>query len=95
MGAAIALPALTRMNEGAVLLVGAASIVGPLAAAAGSWLAGRGRGRWAGALLLVSVLTPTYFFAVLNVPALVVGIALLAAPDKVLSNELGPASPRT
>jgi hypothetical protein len=95
VGAAIALPAVASMNEGAVLLVGAASILGPLAAVAASWLVGRCRGRWAGALLLVSVFTPTYFFAMLNVPALVVGVALLAAPDKVLSPDRGlkPASP--
>ena len=95
VGAAIALPTLASMNEGAVLLVGAASILGPLAAVAASWSIGRRRGRWAGALLLVSVFTPTDFFAVLNVPAFVVGIALLAAPDKVLANdrEVKPASP--
>ncbi len=95
MGAAIAVPALASMNAGAVLLVGAASILGPLAAVAASWLVGGRRDRCAGALLLVSVFTPTYFFAVLNLPALVVGIALLAAPDKVLSNDRGlkPASP--
>lgn len=88
VGAAIALPALASINEGAVFLVGAASILGPLAAVAGSWLVGRRGGRAAGASLLVSVFTPTYFFAVLNVPALVVGVALLVAPDRVLSNNL-------
>jgi len=75
------------MNGGAVLLVGAASILGPFAAVAASWLMGRRRGRAAGAALLVSVFTPTYFFAVLNVPALVVGIALLATPERVLSHD--------
>jgi hypothetical protein len=92
VGAAIALPALASMNEGAVLLVGAASILGPLAAVAASWLVSRRRGRSAGAFLLVSVITPTYFAALLNVPALVVGVALLAWPGRVLTNarEMGP-----
>jgi hypothetical protein len=49
-------------------------------------LIGRPRPRSAGALLLLSVVTPTYFFAVLNLPALIVGVALLAAPEKVLSD---------
>ena len=95
VGAAIALPAVASMNDGAILLVGAASIFGPLAAVAASWWLGRRRCRLAGALLLVSVFTPTYFFAVLNLPAFVVGIALLAAPDKLLSSgrEVNPASP--
>ena len=83
VGTAIALPALATMNGGAVLLVGAASIFGPLAAVAASWLVGRRRQRWGGALLLLSVVTPTYFFAVLNLPALFIGVALLAAPGRV------------
>ena len=86
VGAAIALPALATMNDGAVLVVGAATIVGPLAAVASAWLMGRRSGRWAGALLLLSVLTPTYFFAALNLPALFAGLALLAAPGTVLSD---------
>lgn len=96
VGAAIALPALATMKDGAVLLVGAASILGPFAALAASWLMGQHRGRAAGASLLVSVFTPTYFLAVLNLPALVVGIALLAAPNRVLSKDrdLTPGSPR-
>jgi hypothetical protein len=94
VGAAIALPALATIDDGALLLVGAASILGPVAAVLASWLIGRHRGREAGALLLASVFTPTYFFVVLNLPALVLGIALLAVPGKVLPDEhaVAPAS---
>jgi hypothetical protein len=94
VGAAIALPALATVDDGAVVLVGAVSILGPVAALFASWLIGRHRGREAGALLLASVFTPTYYFAVLNLPALVLGIALLALPGKVLPDEhdVGPAS---
>lgn len=97
VGAAIALPALASMDEGAVLVVGAASILGPFAAVAASWLAGRRGDRSAGAFLVISVFTPTYFAALLNLPALVVGIVLLAAPGKVLSDrsDIAPASHRS
>ena len=93
VGALIALPAVASVTEGTVLLVGAASILGPLAAVAAAWFLGRRWSRGAGASLLVSVFTPTYFLAVLNVPALVVGIALLAAPDRVLSSDRGSSRP--
>ena len=99
VGTAIALPALASVNDGSVLLVGASSILGPLAVVArpDCWAVARARG--AGASLLVSAFTPTYFFAVLNLPALVVGIALLPAPHKVLPTRrpapaIGPPASR-
>lgn len=85
VGAAVALGSLGEVNSDARLLVGAASVVGPLAAVGAAWLLARGADRTAGVLLLVSVLTPTYFAWVLNVPALVVGLALLAAPRAVVA----------
>ena len=84
LGAVVALGALDEVNDDARLLVGAASVLCPLAAVGASRLLARGADRAAGVLLLVSALTPTYFAYVLNVPALVVGFALLAAPRAVL-----------
>lgn len=80
----VALGSLREVNSDARLLVGAAAIVGPLAAVGAARTLARGSDRLAGVLLLVSVLTPTYFAWLLNVPALVVALALLAAPRAVL-----------
>ena len=78
-GAAIALPSVGSADGDARLIVGLASTLGPLAAVAAASLILRGHDRAAGACLLVSVLTPTYFAYVLNLPALVVGLTLVAA----------------
>ena len=83
VGAAIALPALGSVNVDARVFVGVVSVLGPLAAVGASRMIGRGADRPAGALLLVSVLTPTSFASILHVPALVLGLLLLAAPGVV------------
>lgn len=82
VGAGIALSALFvgDFERRALVIVTAASILGPLAAVGAAWCFRRGDNRRAGALLLVSVLTPTYFAAVVNVPALVVGLAEVIRP---------------
>ena len=78
LGAAVALAALPSVYADARVLVGLASVLGPLAAVGAAHLLARGRDRGAGGLLLASaLLTPTYFAYVLNVPALVVGAVLL------------------
>jgi hypothetical protein len=84
IGASVALSALGDVNADARFFVGAFSIGGPLAAIGAAWLVGRRADRSAGALLVVSVLTPTYFAYILNLPALLVGLALVAAPHVVL-----------
>ena len=84
IGALVALASLGNVNADARLLVGAFSVAGPLAAVGAAWLLGRGADRGAGALLLVSVLTPTYFAYILNLPALVIGLALVVAPHAML-----------
>lgn len=84
VGAAIALASLDGVNADARPIVGVASILGPLAAVLASRSVARAADRVAGGLLLMSVLTPTYFAYVLNLPALVIGIALLAVPQVVL-----------
>jgi HAAS len=79
VGAAlIALTSLGAVNGDARLLVGAASVVFPLAAVMAAFAAVRDRLRLAGALLVVSAATPTYFFWVANLPALIIGVLLIS-----------------
>lgn len=84
VGAVIAWSALGTVNADARWIVAAASVLGPAAAVAAAGSLGRRHDRLAGTLLLVSVLTPTYFAAVVNLPALVVGLVLLVAPRSIL-----------
>lgn len=77
VGAGIALSALRDVNPDSRVIVVIASILGPAAAMAAAVLVGRRQDRWAGALLVLSVVTPTYFAAALNLPALLVGLYLL------------------
>jgi hypothetical protein len=79
LGALIAVASLASVNDDARLLVGGLTIGGPLAAAVASYALAGHRDRVAGVLLLVSVATPTYFFWIVNLPALVLGLALLVA----------------
>jgi hypothetical protein len=80
VGALVAFAGISDVNADARLLVGLASGLGPLAAVAASIAVGRRRDRWAGLLLITSVITPTYFAWVLNVPALLIGLILLISP---------------
>lgn len=84
VGGVVALASLGTVNSDARLLAAAASTLGPLAAVGSAWLLTRGSDRVADVFLLLSVLTPTYFAWVLNVPALVVGLGLLVVPRAVL-----------
>jgi hypothetical protein len=90
VGYVIALPALRRVNDDAVVLVAAASAAFPLAAGAASLALGHGRDRFAGVLLVASAATPTYFAWVLNIPALAIGFALMMAPTVVVSSAPAP-----
>lgn len=83
-GAVIGLGSLPEVNEDALLIVGVASIVFPLCAALAAILLRRGSDRLAGLLLVASAATPTYFAYALNIPALVVGLMLIAAPTLLL-----------
>lgn len=91
VGAAIALPVVSSVDSDARLLVGAASVLGPLAAVAAAVLIGRQFERWAGVLFLASVITPTYFAWAVNVPALLAGLVLVTAPA-VLVRDHGKAT---
>jgi hypothetical protein len=79
-GFAVAAPSLAVVDGTSLLLVGVASFVFPLCALLAGLAVARDRFRAAGLLLLLSVATPTYFAWILNVPALLVGLALLLAP---------------
>lgn len=89
VGLAIAMMGLRSVNGDAVVLVVVASVLGPAAAVAGAWCVGAGRDRWAGALLLLSVVTPTYFAFAVNVIPLGLGVALVAAPGALLGRRAG------
>lgn len=77
VGFGVAMSALSDVNRDARVLVTAFSIVGPLCAVGAAWLIHKGQLRWAGLLLVISVATPTYFAFAINIPALIVGIALI------------------
>jgi len=86
VGASVAFSALPDVNPDARLLAGLASVVGPVAAVASAIALRRSRDRWAGLLLIASVITPTYFAWVLNVPALLIGLTLLIAPRLIVGD---------
>ena len=89
-GFAVAAISIVGVDGGVPLLVLVATVLFPLCSLLAGLAIAHDRPRWAGALLLLSVATPTYFAWVLNVPALVVGAALLVAPGRTVR---GP-SPR-
>lgn len=80
-GVAVAAFTSSDVNDDAEVLVAGAHAVGFVSAVVAAWLLARGRGRGAGALLVLSaIVTPTYFAWLLNLPALVAGIVLVATP---------------
>ena len=79
--------ALTGMAGPAPVLVWVATIAFPASAVLAAAFLERGHVRVAGALLAASAATPTYFAWILNVPALLVGLALLLAPGVVIASE--------
>jgi hypothetical protein len=93
-GAIFALSSLPEVNADARWLVGVASVVFPAAAVLAAMALRRGAIRWAGLFLLVSVATPTYYAYPLNIPALVAGLILLAAPSIVEGSRGGPVTAR-
>ena len=83
-GLLVAAVSLAAIETDALVLVGIASLVFPGCAAAAALAVARGHLRMAGVLLLLSVATPTYFAWVLNLPALVMGAALVVAPRRTV-----------
>lgn len=80
----VAAVSVAEVSTDALLFVGAASVVLPLAAFLAGVAAAHDRLRVAGALLVLSAATPTYFAWVLNIPALVAGVVLLVAPGMIV-----------
>lgn len=87
-GGAIALTALFTVIGDAPVILYIASVAFPLAAVGAAVAVRSGRDRVAGLLLLASVATPTYFAYIVNVPALIAGIVLLAWPAAILGTRL-------
>jgi hypothetical protein len=79
-GFAIALASLSAVNPDARPIVALATTLGPLAAIGSVIQLARRADRTAGALLVASLVTPTYFAWVVSVPALLVGLWLVLAP---------------
>jgi hypothetical protein len=94
VGAGVAVGSIPNANHDTRVLVGLASVVFPLCALGAAVLLQRQHDRLAGLLLLASAATPTCFAYPLNVPALVVGLALLASPAVTLGEhrEIVPAA---
>jgi hypothetical protein len=84
IGATVAVASFPAVDHNARVLVAFASVVFPMCAVGATVALGRRHDRLAGLLLVLSVATPTYFAYPLNLPALVVGLALLASPAAVL-----------
>ena len=82
VGFGIAAMCLAAVNPDARLIVGVASEVFPVCALAAGVAAAHRRVRAAGALLLLSAATPTYFVWPINLLALAAGAALLLAPRR-------------
>lgn len=80
----VASVSLANVSTDALVVVGAASVFLPLAAFLAAIAAAHDRLRVAGALLVLSAATPTYFAWVLNIPALLAGVVLLAAPGMIV-----------
>jgi hypothetical protein len=84
VGFGIAALGLAGVDADSRIVVGVASVVFPMGAVVAGMAAARGRARAAGALLLLSVATPTYFLWAVNLPALVAGLVLLAGPRRLM-----------
>jgi hypothetical protein len=86
LGFIVGLTALPSVNADAVIVFAAACAVGP-ASALGAALALRHfRDRLAGLLLVISVVTPAVFAWPLNLAALIVGLAIVITPSKVIAD---------
>jgi hypothetical protein len=83
-------------NDDARLLVGLASVVGPLLGVGAAVQLSRHADRSAGVLLVLSaLLTPTYFAFVINIPALLIGVTLAVAAHRVLPESDGSSGRRS
>jgi hypothetical protein len=89
VGLALALSSLPAVNADARVFVGLACLFGPAAAILAAFALEHRRTRAAGVLLVLSVVTPTFFAYVLNIPAFAVGLTLLVWPRTMVKAEVG------
>jgi hypothetical protein len=95
VGLAVSLTSLRATNPDARVFVGVASVFGPTSAVLAASALAHHRVRTGGVLLILSIVTPTYFAWALSVPALIVGLALVVAPRKMVRAQAldGPDGP--
>ena len=86
LGFIVGLTALPSVNADAVVLFAVACAVGPAAALLAALALRNLRDRLAGLLLVISVVTPAVFAWPLNLAALLVGLAVVIAPSKVIAD---------
>jgi hypothetical protein len=86
LGFIIGLTALPSVNADAVVLFAVACAVGSAAAMFAALALRNLRDRLAGLLLVISVVTPAVFAWPLNLMALLVGLAVVIAPAKVIAD---------
>lgn len=88
VGAAVALTPLPAIDADARLLIGVMGVAFPACAAAAAFALLHQRDRLGGGLLLLSVLTPTYYLYLLPIPALIIGVILLTRPATLLGSKV-------
>jgi hypothetical protein len=86
LGFIVGLTALPSVNADAVVVFAIACAVGPPAALLAAFALRNLRDRLAGLLLVVSVVTPAVFAWPLNLAALLVGLAIVITPSKVIAD---------
>jgi hypothetical protein len=86
LGFTIGLSALPSVNADAVVLFAAACAVGPASALGAAFALHHLRDRLAGLLLIISVVTPAVFAWPLNLATLLVGLAIVISPSKVIAD---------
>ena len=86
LGFIVGLTALPSVNADAVVVFAVACAVGPASALGAALALHYFRDRLAGLLLVISVVTPAVFAWPLNLVALIVGLAIVITPSKVIAD---------
>ena len=85
LGFIVGLTAIPSVNDDAVVVFAIACAVGPAAALFAAFAIHHQRDRLAGLMLVISVVTPAVFAWPLNLLALLVGMAILISPSKMIA----------
>jgi len=86
LGFIVGLTAIPSVNDDAVVVFAIACAVGPAAALFAAFAMHHHRDRLAGLMLVISVVTPAVFAWPLNLLALLLGLAILVTPSKVIAD---------